>query len=56
MTFWNIGDEEHSDPRYIRAGPGSFELYHKAGSWRMGKCAAGPSQKYRSSGSSLTSG
>jgi hypothetical protein len=42
VTFWNIGDEEHSDPRFIRAGPGSFELYHKAGSWCMGQIRGRP--------------
>jgi hypothetical protein len=42
MTFWNIGDEEHSDPRFEIAGPGSFELYHKAGSWCMGQIRGRP--------------
>jgi hypothetical protein len=34
MTFWNIGDEEHSDPRF-RAVPGGLGLYAGAGSWCM---------------------
>lgn len=42
MTFWNIGDEEHSDRRYTEAGHGSFELYHKAGSWCMGQVRGRP--------------
>jgi hypothetical protein len=42
MTFWNVGDEEHSDPRYEMAGAGSFELYHKAGSWCMGQVRGRP--------------
>jgi hypothetical protein len=42
MTFWNVGDEEHSDERFIRAGRGSFELYHKAGSWCMGQVRGRP--------------
>jgi hypothetical protein len=42
LTFWNVGDEEWSDPRFIRAGSGSFELYHKAGSWVMGQVRGRP--------------
>jgi hypothetical protein len=42
VTFWNVGDEEHSDPRFVRAGQGSFELYHKAGSWCMGQVRGRP--------------
>jgi hypothetical protein len=42
MTFWNIGDEEHGDTRFIEAGPGSFELYHKAGSWCLGQIRGRP--------------
>ena len=42
MVFWNVGDEEHSDPRFIRAGEGSFELYHKSGSWCLGQVRGRP--------------
>ncbi|WAJ43130.1 hypothetical protein OK015_18085 [Mycobacterium sp. Aquia_216] len=45
MTFWNVGDEEHSDPRFVRAGSGSFELYHKAGSWCMGQIRGRPEEE-----------
>ncbi len=31
MTFWNIGDEEPEDPRFIEAGPGACGLYFMAG-------------------------
>lgn len=32
MTFWFIGEEEHSDPRFTT---GSLGLYTRAGSWCM---------------------
>lgn len=35
MTFWQIGDEEPEDPRFIAAGPGACGLYHMAGAWCM---------------------
>ena len=35
MTFWQIGDEEPEDPRFVAAGPGACGLYHMAGAWCM---------------------
>jgi hypothetical protein len=35
MTFWEIGDEEPEDPRFIAAGPGACGLYHMAGAYCM---------------------
>ena len=32
MTFWEIGDEESEDPRFIEAGPAACGLYFMAGS------------------------
>jgi len=33
MTFWEIGDEEPEDPRFIAAGPGACGLYFMAGAY-----------------------
>lgn len=35
MTFWEIGDEEPEDPRFVSAGPGACGLYFMAGAWCM---------------------
>jgi len=34
VTYFNVGDEEHADPRF-RAVPGGLGLYVGAGSWCM---------------------
>lgn len=37
MTYFEIGDEEPEDPRFIEAGPGACGLYFMAGAWSMGQ-------------------
>lgn len=45
MTFWQIGDEESEDPRFLTAGPGACGIYHMAGSWCMRQVRYRPEQE-----------